>query len=201
MKEFLLGVDEAGRGPLAGPVSVGVVSVERGFDVRVAFPEAADSKVLSEKRREAIYESMAQCQKEGLLQYRVLFASAEIIDTVGISKAVRDSVWNGVRMLAPDTTSAHVLLDGSLSAPPEYSQETIIRGDASEPIISLASIVAKVERDRLMKMLAKEYPLYGFEIHKGYGTKKHMDALRTHGLSVIHRRSFCGSILSSQTGV
>ena len=93
-------------------------------------------------------------------------------------------------MLAPDSAQVEVLLDGSLKAPAEYAQKTIIGGDAAVPLISLASIAAKVTRDRLMLELAKEYPQYGFDRHKGYGTKAHYAALRTHGLAPVHRRSF-----------
>jgi ribonuclease HII len=95
-----------------------------------------------------------------------------------------------VTALAPDASLVHVQLDGSLKAPLEYSQETIIGGDALVPLISLASIAAKVERDRLMCKLSEEYPQYGFEIHKGYGTKMHYEALGEYGLCAIHRRSF-----------
>ena len=93
-------------------------------------------------------------------------------------------------MLAPDPTEVRVLLDGLLHAPEEYEQETIIKGDALEPVISLASIAAKVRRDRLMKRLALAYPEYFFEVHKGYGTKKHYEALKKWGPSDIHRKTF-----------
>ena len=92
--------------------------------------------------------------------------------------------------LAPDSALVHVLLDGALKAPPEYSQETIINGDELIPIISLASIAAKVTRDRLMVELSKKYPEYSFEKHKGYGTAAHYEALKKHGPCDIHRRSF-----------
>jgi ribonuclease HII len=120
----------------------------------------------------------------------VEFESAETIDIEGIVPAVRKALYRGVRALAPDATLVCVQLDGALRAPPEYSQETIINGDELVPIISLASIAAKVERDRLMCSLAKEYPEYSFEKHKGYGTKAHYEALQKHGLCTIHRRSF-----------
>ena len=93
-------------------------------------------------------------------------------------------------MLAPEPAGVRILLDGSLYAPEEYTQETIIRGDVSEPIISLASIAAKVRRDRLMRGFAKKYPEYLFDIHKGYGTRKHYEAIEKHGLCDIHRKSW-----------
>ncbi|MBY0293739.1 ribonuclease HII [Patescibacteria group bacterium] len=191
MKKILIGVDEAGRGPLAGPVAVGIVAVPAGFNIKKALPGVGDSKVLTEKKREELYVLAVQLKKEGVIDFCVRFASHTTIDDIGITKAVKKGVRSGIRSLAPDTKDTHVLLDGLLSAPEEYSQETIIKGDATEPVISLASIIAKVSRDRLMHRLAKEYPEYGFEIHKGYGTKKHLDAISKFGLSEIHRRTYC----------
>lgn len=188
--QFTLGVDEAGRGPLAGPVSVGAVMVTEGFDVAKEFPGVADSKKLSEKKREALYEMLTARVARGDARFAVEFESAAVIDAEGIATAVRRALARGVATLAPDASFVNIQLDGALRAPAEYSQETIIHGDALIPIISLASIAAKVERDRLMCTLAEEYPQYGFEIHKGYGTRAHYDALGEHGLCAIHRRSF-----------
>lgn len=190
LMRFLLGVDEAGRGPLAGPVSVGVVAVPEGFDVAREFPGVADSKKLSEKRREALYGMLEARVAQGIVRFTVEFEDAIVIDREGIAVAVRRALARGVNTLAPDAALVRVQLDGALRAPAEYAQETIIHGDALVPIISLASIAAKVERDRLMVTLAEEYPEYGFEKHKGYGTKAHYDMLLKHGLSAIHRRSF-----------
>lgn len=187
---FLVGVDEAGRGPLAGPVAVGVVKVMADFDIRSAFPGVNDSKKLSEKKRETIYREMEERVRLGDISFCVRFSAAAVIDEIGITKSVREGVYAGVRALAPEPLGIRVLLDGLLHAPPEYEQETIIKGDALEPAISLASIAAKVERDRLMQVLSLQYPGYGFETHKGYGTKKHYAALRELGVSDIHRRSF-----------
>lgn len=186
----MLGIDEAGRGPLAGPVSVGVVAVPEGFDVAIEFPGVADSKKLSEKRRESLFEMLETRAALGDVRFIVEFESAETIDTDGIVPAVRRALNRGVNSLAPDAALVHIQLDGALRAPIEYSQETIINGDDLIPIISLASIAAKVLRDRLMVEFAVVHPQYGFEKHKGYGTRAHYDALRTHGLCVIHRRSF-----------
>ena len=187
---FMLGVDEAGRGPLAGPVSVGVVAVPEGFEVEKEFPGVADSKKLSEKNREKIFEILEARTVLGDVRFAVEFESAETIDEEGIAVAVRRALWRGVNKLAPDAALVKIQLDGALRAPPEYSQETIVNGDELIPLISLASIAAKVSRDRLMLVLAKEYPQYGFEQHKGYGTKLHYEMLKKHGLCVIHRRSF-----------
>lgn len=186
----MLGVDEAGRGPLAGPVSVGVVVVQKGFDIAKEFPGVADSKKLSEKKREQIFEILEMRVTLGDVRFAVEFEQADAIDKEGIAQVIRRAITRAVHSLVPDPALARVHLDGALRAPPEYAQETIIGGDALVPIISLASIAAKVSRDRLMVELSKQYPYYGFEKHKGYGTKAHYDALKKHGLCVIHRRSF-----------
>lgn len=192
--QYLLGVDEAGRGPLAGPVSVGVVAVPEGFDVAREFPGVADSKKLSEKNREKIFTELKARSARGDVRFIVEFESAETIDREGIAVAVRRALARGVHTLVQKVghpmSNFHILLDGSLHAPAEYAQETIVHGDELIPIISLASIAAKVVRDRLMVTLAKEYPEYGFEKHKGYGTRLHYEMLEKHGLCIIHRRSF-----------
>ncbi|MCR4334003.1 MAG: ribonuclease HII [Patescibacteria group bacterium] len=187
---FMLGVDEAGRGPLAGPVSVGVVAVPEGFDVAQEFPGVGDSKKLSEKKREKIFAMLEARFALGDARFAVEFESAEVIDEEGIVTAVRRALWRGVNALAPDATLVKIQLDATLKAPPEYAQETIINGDELIPIISLASIAAKVLRDRQMVAFSVQYPLYGFEKHKGYGTAAHYEALKAHGPCAIHRRSF-----------
>ena len=187
---FILGVDEAGRGPLAGPVAVGVVAVPEGFDVALEFPGVADSKKLSEKRREKLFEMLGTRAAQGDVRFTVEFESSKTIDKEGIVMAVRRALWRGVNALAPDSALVRIQLDGALRAPPEYAQETIIDGDELIPVISLASIAAKVKRDRLMTELALRYPLYGFEKHKGYGTRAHYEALKEHSPCIIHRRSF-----------
>lgn len=198
--QWLVGVDEAGRGPLAGPVCVGVVAVPRGFNIKRAFPGVGDSKQISESLREEIYKEVERLGRQGTLRYIVGFSSAGYIDARGITKAVRRGVWSGVRSVA-EPRNSFIKLDGLLQAPPEYKQQTIIKGDALEPVISLASIVAKVRRDKLMRAYAKKYPAYAFDIHKGYGTAKHRQAIGELGLCDIHRRSFCKTGLGAKTGV
>ena len=188
----ILGVDEAGRGPLAGPVAVGAVMVRKNFDIRGAFPVANDSKQLSESMRETIYREMKVRRSAGDIDFCVRLIGAKTIDTIGITRAVRRGVWSGVRSLAANPESVFVKLDGLLKAPGEYAQETIVSGDALEPVISLASIAAKVTRDALMKKLALDYPQYFFEVHKGYGTRKHYEAIEKWGPSAIHRLTFLG---------
>jgi ribonuclease HII len=188
--QILLGIDEAGRGPLAGPVAVGVVQVARGFDVAREFPGVADSKKLSEKKREELFALLLAREAAGDVQFQVALQSAGAIDTEGIAVVIRRAIAEVLQALAPDTALAEVFLDGALRAPSAYAQHTIIGGDASVPLISLASIAAKVTRDRYMCRAAAEFPEYGFEKHKGYGTKAHYDALRMYGLSPLHRTTF-----------
>lgn len=187
---LVVGVDEAGRGPLAGPVAVGVVCASETYDILAAFPGLNDSKKLSEKKREALFRILQQELKEGNLKATVCLSSAQMIDDKGIAYAVRHALERGVRKLMPSPKDGKVFLDGSLKAPEEYEQETIIGGDGIVPAIMLASIAAKVTRDQLMQKLDGEYSGYGLAGHKGYGTKAHYEALRTLGPSKEHRKTF-----------
>lgn len=187
----VLGVDEAGRGPLAGPVAVGAVCAPEGFDFLTEFPGLNDSKKISEKKREALFARLVECTEAGTIQVSVVLKSAKEIDGRGIAVVIKDAVAEAVEKLLPEAAAGKVWLDGSLKAPIEYEQETVIGGDAVIPAIMLASIAAKVSRDRHMVRLAAKYPEYGFEGHKGYGTKAHIQAIREQGLSDLHRRSFC----------
>ena len=187
--QYVLGVDEAGRGPIAGPVAVGIVRAPAEFDFFTVFPKLNDSKKLSEKRREALFDILVEQVRLGALSFCVKSVDAKTIDREGISPSVRSCVHAGIRELSPEPISK-VFLDGLLFAPDGYEQETVEGGDATMPVIMLASVAAKVSRDRLMKKKKKKYPLYGFEKHKGYGTKTHYEKIREHGLCDIHRRSF-----------
>lgn len=192
--EYVIGVDEAGRGPLAGPVAVGVVRAPKDYDFQSVFVGLNDSKKLSEKKREALFQLLLEETKKGALSYCVKRVDALLIDKYGISRAVRRSVTSGIYKLAPTPEGITVYLDGLLHAPKEYTQETVEGGDALIPAIMLASVAAKVSRDRLMKKLSLEYPEYGFEKHKGYGTKAHISAIQEYGFSPLHRRTFCKNI-------
>lgn len=192
---YLVGIDEAGRGPIAGPVSVGVVRVHTDFDLLSAFPGLNDSKKLSEKKREAIFLRLQEEMQSGNVEAIVLLSSAEKIDAKGIVPSIRGALEKGLRTLHANPLDGKVFLDGSLKAPDEYEQETVIGGDGVVPAIMLASIAAKVTRDRYMKKIAEDYPAYGFEIHKGYGTKLHYERLRAYGPCVLHRRSFLKSLI------
>lgn len=198
MTRYILGVDEAGRGPLAGPVAVGVVKVREGYDILAAFPGLADSKKLSEKKREALFKILQEEIRAGNVAATVTLSSAAMIDGKGIAFAIRHGVDTGVRKLLPNPSEGKVWLDGSLKASSEYKQETVIGGDGIIPAIMLASIAAKVTRDRALVKLDAQFPIYNFKQHKGYGTKAHQDAIRTHGPCAEHRRSFLRNILQGK---
>lgn len=184
----IAGIDEVGRGPLAGPVAIGVAWCSNDFDIQKEFPGLRDSKKLSEKKREEIYAKVLEIPDVGFV---VSMNDAFVIDEKGISFAITDAVEKGCSKLPEEV---FIYLDGRLAAPDQFPQKSVIGGDDSIPIVSLASVVAKVERDRLMKKLGEKYPVYGLEKHKGYGTKVHREAIEAHGFSPVHRRSFCKNI-------
>ncbi len=196
--KWLVGVDEAGRGPLAGPVAVGVAVVPADFDWSLV-PGVGDSKKLSEAKRETIFARAHELKKVGALDFAVGQAAASVIDSRGIVGAVAAAMGSALNKLALTPEDCEVRLDGALRAPTIYTRQiTIIKGDALEPVIGLASIMAKVTRDRYMARMAASPPFapYQFDIHKGYGTKAHRELIKQHGLSDIHRRSFCRNCLS-----
>lgn len=200
-QRHIIGIDEAGRGPLAGPVAVGAVKLSASSLKLKAnkgwFRGIKDSKKLSEKQREIWFEKMKIAKKEGWLAYAVVMGSAQEIDRRGIVPTISHALARCLKKIGADPEKSRVLLDGGLKAPAEYlHQKTIIKGDEKEPMIALASIAAKVTRDRLMKRLAKKCLGYGLEVHKGYGTAAHRQALHRRGLSVIHRKSFCKGLRS-----
>ena len=178
-------------------MAVGVVAVPEGYDILAAFPGLDDSKKLSEKKREALFAILQEEIRAGRVGALVTLVPAARIDAKGIAAAVRHGVDRGVRAVLPNPGEGKVWLDGSLRAPAEYEGETVIGGDGTVPAIMLASIAAKVTRDRRMKVLDAAYPLYGFATHKGYGTKAHIAAIREHGPCEEHRRSFLRNVLAS----
>ena len=191
---YVIGIDEAGRGPLAGPVAVGAVMVPLDFDW-TQLEGVKDSKQLRPQIRERIFTEIQAFERRGKLKYAVRFSSSESIDRWGIVRAVRRALICALEAVEPDPAITTVLLDGSLYAPTHFiDQRTIIRGDETEPIISLASIVAKVTRDRRMEKLGESYPAWGFEGHKGYGTIEHRRVIARLGLSSEHRLSFCSGL-------
>ncbi|MCB9819027.1 ribonuclease HII [Candidatus Nomurabacteria bacterium] len=197
MTKYLIGIDEAGRGPLAGPVTVGVVSVPIDFDWSL-LPGVGDSKQTSPAKRELIFKQATHLREEGELNFQVVSSSHLIIDDKGIVFAIKRAMKRGLEKLQLDPRYCQVLLDGSLRAPSEFiNQQTIIKGDATEPAIGLASILAKVTRDRFMTKIAQNPELLPYDLasHKGYGTKKHCESIRQYGLSNIHRKTFCTNLL------
>ena len=191
---WVVGVDEAGRGPLAGPVAVGVAVVPRNFNWKL-IPGVGDSKKVPPKRREEVVKIARALRRAGVIDFSVSLMSSSVIDTIGITQAVRLGIKRCFAKLALNPKTVSVKLDGLLTAPKEFfNQETIIKGDAKEKVIGLASILAKVTRDACMVRIACDYPEYGFEVHKGYGTEKHRTAIMKHGLSKVHRRSFCKNL-------
>jgi len=188
--KYKVGIDEVGRGPIAGPVAVGIFMYSNDFDEN-EWEDVRDSKKHTEKQRNTIYEYLCEKKDKGHVDFKVAMTEPERIDSEGIVVAIQAALCEALKELKVDTKKAQILLDGGLRAPKEFKhQETIIKGDSKERAISFASIVAKVERDALMKKLGKKYPEYGFENHKGYGTKKHFEAIKKHGMLSLHRRSF-----------
>ena len=178
--KLLCGVDEAGRGPLAGPVCAAAVILPRGFEIH----GLNDSKKLTEKKREELFDLI----KDSALTYGVAFASVEEIEALNILGATFLAMNRAIGKLDPQPELA--LIDGNRNSGITVSSRCVIKGDATCADIAAASILAKVTRDRLMLELAAQYPEYHFEQHKGYGTKLHYEALREFGPSPVHRPSF-----------
>ena len=177
---LICGVDEAGRGPLAGPVCAAAVILPPDVEL----PGLNDSKKLSEKKRELLFPMI----QEQAVAWSVAFASVEEIEELNILRATFLAMNRAIAGLnvKPDLA----LIDGNQNREIAIPSRTVVHGDARCACIAAASILAKVSRDRLMKELAVRYPQYGFEKHKGYGTKAHYAALREYGPCPIHRKSF-----------
>ncbi|WP_193214580.1 ribonuclease HII [Luteolibacter marinus] len=178
---MIAGVDEAGRGPLAGPVSAAAVILPPGW--RCAGLD--DSKKLSEAKREKLFETITG---DNSVIWALSFAEAEEIDRINILRATHAAMGRAVGGLR--TKVDHCLIDGLAVPSFPWPHDGVVKGDGKSLSIAAASIIAKVSRDRRMLDFAREFPEYGFERHKGYGTKVHLDALHRHGPCPIHRRSF-----------
>jgi ribonuclease HII len=178
--EIIAGVDEAGRGPLAGPVVVAAVVLDPGISI----PGLDDSKKLSQKRREELYPLIM----ERCVAWAVVEVGREVIDRVNILQATMLGMKRAVEQLVPAPSLA--LVDGNRAPDLVCRVRTIIQGDSLEPAISAASILAKITRDRVMNELHVSYPDYGFNRHKGYPTAEHLSLLAKHGPCAAHRRSF-----------
>ena len=222
---YIIGIDEVGRGPVAGPVAVcsfQLLSTDYQLLIKNGEEELGiklkDSKKLSKKQREKWFGYLKREKEKGNCDFAVSMVSAEWIDKVGIVRAIQKALDRSLGEIAkrnsanssrftqrgepyatPNSQNSSLLnifLDGGLKAPKEYeNQQTVIKGDELHPIISCASIVAKVSRDRLMFEYAKEYKEYGFENHAGYGTKAHYEAIKKHGKTTLHRKSFLKNIV------
>lgn len=177
---IICGVDEAGRGPLAGPVSAAAVIL----DERNPIPGLNDSKKLSEKQR----ERLSPLIRERALAWAVAYASVEEIDELNILQATLLAMKRAVQAL--QVQPHRLLVDGLYCPQTGIQSEAIVKGDSKVAAISAASILAKTARDALMIELHEQYPHYGFAIHKGYPTAAHLAALREHGVSLVHRKSF-----------
>lgn len=197
--EYTIGIDEVGRGPIAGPLVVCACAVVNGFDITSLFPKGVlkDSKKLSEKVRATIASHVEKLVQEKIVMYGLGEIEATEIDKIGLSQAIKNAVQKGLDRIPSQVIEENtkIYLDGSLHAHEKYTdQETIIKGDEKIGQIALASIIAKVYRDNLMKEIACKHPEYGFENHVGYGTKAHYEAIKEHGLTTYHRKSFLKNI-------
>ena len=200
--KYVVGADEVGRGPIAGPVTIGVVATElrkkicKHVDSGKKKIELRDSKKMTPKNREVWFEYI---KSDPAFFYAVACVPAKTIDEIGIVGSIRLATKRALKKLEGeskiDCRNSFILLDGSLLAPDEYPQETVIKGDDKIPIISAASVMAKVTRDKKMVDYHNEFPSYGFCKHKGYGTKLHYEMIDKNGLCYLHRRSYLKKIV------
>lgn len=174
------GVDEAGRGPLAGPVCAAAVILPEG----VIIDGVNDSKKLSEKKRESLFDVI----REQALSYSIAYATVDEIEEINILNATMLAMRRAIDGL--DIKADYAMIDGNKIPPIDIDAECIVKGDAKSMSIACASILAKVSRDRLLYKYAEEYPIYGFDKHKGYGTKVHREAILKYGPCPYHRKSF-----------
>jgi len=184
----ICGVDEAGRGPLAGPVCAAAVILPKHAEI----PGLTDSKKLTDKKRRELFPLI----QEQALAYGVGFATEQEIDEINILQATFLAMQRAIDQLTVKPDLA--LIDGNREKDFGLPVKTVVKGDSLSANIAAASILAKVTRDNLMVKLAEKYPQYGFEIHKGYGTKAHYAALREYGPSPIHRMTFLKKFYGNQ---
>ena len=186
--QVICGVDEAGRGPLAGPVCAAAVILPKDLEI----PGLTDSKKLTDKKRRELFPLI----QEQAIAYGIGFASEQEIDEINILQATFLAMQRALDQLAvrPDLA----LIDGNREKDFGLPVKTVVKGDSLSANIAAASILAKVSRDNLMEEMVKTYPQYGFEIHKGYGTKAHYAALREFGASPIHRNTFLKKFYGNQ---
>jgi ribonuclease HII len=189
MKKTPIGIDEVGRGSIAGPLCVCALRLSPKSSFYFS-SKIRDSKKLTPTEREIIFHRLIIEKNEGKINYAIAYISALKIDSLGMSYSLKAAVAEALKKINAKLTDS-ILLDGSLKAPGCFrNQTTLIRGDEKEIAIALASVVAKVSRDRRMVSYSKKWPRYGFENHKGYGTQAHFVAIKKCGLVEIHRHSF-----------
>ncbi len=193
--KYKIGIDEVGRGPVAGPVAVCVslIKVSDEEKIKGLLTEVRDSKKIAEKKRIRIFNKIKDVRNERLIISAISMVSAPDIDKIGISKSIQKALDTALEKVSAKfkLDELKVLLDGGLKCSSKFkNQQTIIKGDEKEFIISLSSIIAKVLRDKKMIKYAEQYPEYFLEKNKGYGTKQHMEAIQKYGLTKIHRKSF-----------
>lgn len=182
--EYICGIDEAGRGPLCGPVVAAAVILPKDKYIE----GVNDSKKLSPKKREKLYDDI----KKEAISVGIGIVDVDIIEEINILNATKLAMIKAIKDLKikPD----YLLIDGNQLIDIDIEKQTVVSGDAKSESIAAASIIAKVTRDRMLVNFDKLYPEYGFAKHKGYGTKMHIEAIKKYGLTPIHRKSFCKKI-------
>ena len=179
--EFIAGIDEVGRGPLVGPVITACVILPKGY----FHPDIKDSKKLSEKKREELYDIIMR----DAIAVGIGEGSAERIDEINILEATKEAMKNAFEECNKKQKIEHVLID-AVKLDLEVPSTSIIKGDANSESIAAASIIAKVTRDRMLDELHEKYPMYEFKKNKGYGTKAHIEAIKSNGICTLHRKTF-----------
>ncbi len=193
---WIVGIDEVGRGPLAGPVTVCAVAMHYEAYKKVRWQGLTDSKQMTKSARELWHAKAIEMEKSGMLRIAIASQTAAQIDRSGISACIKACIKKNLEFLNLDPKHTRILLDGALKAPLEYvSQETIIKGDQKKKIISLAAVIAKVTRDAYMTRMDTKYPGYGWAQNMGYGTSSHRKALKNLGFTRLHRESFISRVI------
>lgn len=183
--KYICGVDEAGRGPLCGPVVAAAVILKKGDIIE----GVNDSKKLSEKKREKLYDDIIN----HAVSVGVGISDVDVIEKLNILNATKKAMCEAISNL--NIKPEYVLIDGNQPIDISIPFDTVVKGDLKSESIAVASIIAKVTRDRLLREYDKKYPEYGFAKHKGYGTKAHIEAIKKYGLTPIHRPSFCSKFV------
>lgn len=205
---YIIGIDEVGRGPIAGPVTLGIVGIDMKSPVAKFLAKLVkhkiegirDSKQLTPIEREHIHAEMLTYKKNGELEFYTTSVNASIVDEKGMTYAVSNAIARLLRKFNVDAETVNIVLDGRLYAPEKFiNQKTVTKGDTIHLSIALASIAAKVVRDKYMMKQDKVFPEYGFKKHKGYGTVEHRKALKKYGLSPLHRKTYCKGVKKLRT--